>query len=385
MNSRMNTEASLAWVEVDLAAVRHNFRELCRLAKQRLDSKVCPEVELLAVVKADAYGHGMFEVSRAVEEAGGRFFVVSNVVEGALLRRSGNRHRILVLESALAGQAGMLFANDLIPALSSLELAVELDRLARRARKRFAVHVKVDTGMGRMGVWHEDLPGFTRSLGALTHLDVEGLLTHFPLADSDRSFTLGQMRLFSALAARLRQTGVPLRYLHAANSMGLAGYDNSFFNLARPGLMLYGLYPSSSLHRRISLRPVMSVKARVLQVKTIHKGRGISYGHTFRAAKDIQAAILPVGYSDGYLRALSGQARVLLNGKYCPVLGRVTMDQTVVDISRAGQVKPGDEAVLLGRQKDKEITADELARRAATISYEIVCSLGNRLPRVYNS
>jgi alanine racemase len=376
-------ESCLAWVEVDLSAIRHNFRELRRLAHARSSCSAGAEPELLAVVKADAYGHGMFEVAAAIERSGGRFFVVSNVLEGGLLRTSGNRHRIMVLEAALPVQARELFRHELVPALSSLELARELDRLARRAGRRFPVHIKVDTGMGRMGVWHAQVPDFIQALRAFPNLEIEGLLTHFPLADSDRKYTGAQIRLFSALADRLRNSGVALRYLHAANSMGLGGYDNTCFNLVRPGLMLYGLYPCASLARRIELKPAMSLKARILLLKTIHKGRGVSYGHTFRAARDIRAAVLPVGYSDGYLRALSGKSRVLVNGVYCPVLGRVTMDQIVVDVSRAGQVCAGDEVVLLGQQKNRRISADELAGKAGTISYEIVCSLGNRLPRFY--
>jgi alanine racemase len=212
---------------------------------------------------------------------------------------------------------------------------------------------------------------------------VEGLFTHFPLADTNRKFTEQQMDDFSKLIAQLIKDQIPFRYLHAANSMGLVAYKNRFFNLARPGVMLYGLYPSAGLKRKIGLKAAMTVKARVIFIKTIFKGCGVSYGHTFYALGDIPVAVLSIGYSDGYFRSLSNKAHVLLNGMPCPVLGRVTMDQTIVDISCAGEVSIGDEAVVLGRQGDTEISAEEFAGWAGTINYEVACNLGNRLPRVY--
>jgi alanine racemase len=181
----------------------------------------------------------------------------------------------------------------------------------------------------------------------------------------------------------LIRDGVPFRYLHAANSMGLAGYPNRFFNLARPGVMLYGLYPSEELERRVDLKPAMSVKTRVLFTKTIYQGGGVSYGRTFRASVDTPVAVIGIGYSDGYFRAVSNKAHVLINGVPCPVLGRVTMDQTIVDISKAGSVSLGDEAVVIGDQGVCEISADDVAAWAGTINYEVVCNLGNRLSRVY--
>ena len=244
------------------------------------------------------------------------------------------------------------------------------------------VHIKVDTGMSRLGVWYEGLLPFVRKVLALDHIYIEGFLTHFPVADTDRKFTELQSEVFSNTVADLIKESVPFKYLHAANSMGLAGYKNRYFNLVRPGVMLYGLYPDRSLRGKVDLRPVMSVKTRVLLVKTIHRGRGISYGHTARTSKDTSVAVLAIGYSDGYLRSLSNKAEVLLNGRRCRVLGRVTMDQVIVDISRAGRVKTGDIAVIIGKQKRGVITAEEVATWAGTINYEVTCNLGNRLTRV---
>jgi alanine racemase len=237
--------------------------------------------------------------------------------------------------------------------------------------------------MGRLGVWHKQAVAFVHDLSAFRNLHIEGIFTHFPVADTDKKFTEQQMEDFSNVVADLIRDQVPFRYLHAANSMGLAAYKNRIFNLARPGIMLYGLYPSEDLKRKIGLKAAMSVKARVLFTKTIYQGSGISYGHTFRASQDIPVAVIAIGYSDGYFRALSNKAHVLLNGTPCPVLGRVTMDQTIVDISRAGQVSIGDEAIVIGDQGVCEISADDIAAWAGTINYEVACNLGNRLPRVF--
>ncbi len=372
-----------AWVEIDLSAIRRNFRAIRALARRQLDRRVNPRVNLLSVVKADAYGHGMLEAARVIEQEGGRFFAVSNLEEAITLRRSGNRRRILLFETTFPEQAAVIVRHRLTPAVCTLPFARALDRAAQSSGRAVPVHVKVDTGMGRLGIWHEEAPAFIKDIARLSNIRIEGLMTHFPVADTDRAFTEKQMRWFADVADELSDAGIRPSYLHAANSMGLGGYRNRLFNLARPGLSLYGLYPDKALRRKVRLYPAMSVKSRVLLVKTIHSGQGVSYGHTFQAKKDLPAAVIAVGYSDGYLRAVSNRAHVLINGVPCPVRGRVTMDQVIVDISRAGRVHVGDEAVVLGRQGEREITADDLANWAGTINYEIVCNLGNRLPRMY--
>ena len=380
------TPKPLAWVEIDLKAVRYNFRQIKSLAHEQLEPQARHDVDILSVVKADAYGHGMVEVAQAIAREGGRFFAVSNAQEAVTLRKSGCKHRIILFETTMPDLVPFLVKYNLTPAVCTREFARALDAAARRARKVVPVHVKIDTGMGRLGVWHKDAALFVRDISGLKNLKVEGLFTHFPVADSDEAFTRQQMHDFSNVVADLIEDGISFTYLHAANSMGLSGYKNRFFNLVRPGVSLYGLYPAQDMHPIIDLKPVMSVKATVLFVKTIHRGSGVSYGHTFRALQDIPAAVISMGYSDGYLRAFSNKAYVLINGVPCPVLGRVTMDQTIVDISLAvcaGRVAIGDEAVVLGRQGQSVISADELARWADTINYEIVCNLGNRLPRVY--
>ncbi|MBF0569288.1 MAG: alanine racemase [Candidatus Omnitrophica bacterium] len=376
----------LTRVEIDLAAVRHNFQQVSKLAARQLEPRINHNVDILSVVKADSYGHGMVACAKVIDQAGGRFFAVSNAQEGAQLRASGNKRRILLFESTLPEIAKDLVKYDLTPSVCTLAFARELDRCAKKARKKVAIHVKVDTGMSRLGVPYSEAVDFVKGLARLGHIQVEGILTHFPVADTDRHFTEKQIEAFSDVIAELIKAGVPFKYLHAANSMGIGGYRNRYFNLVRPGVMLYGLYPDAALRSAIALKPVMSVKTRVLFVKTIRRGSGISYGHTFKALSDIPTAVLAIGYSDGYLRAMSNKAHVLINGLPCPVLGRVTMDQTIVDISlaqRGGTVEIGDEAVVLGQQRDSEISADDLAEWADTINYEIACNLGNRLPRIY--
>ena len=374
-----------AWIEIDIKAIRHNFREIRRLAHQQLDPHINRDIDILSVVKADAYGHGMIEAARAIEREGGRFFAVSNLEEAVTLRLSGNKHRILVLESTFPEAAKTYVVHDLTPAVCTVEFARALNLYAKKANKRAGVHVKVDTGMSRLGLWYENVADFVRTISRFEHIRVEGILTHLPVADTDRPFTERQLKAFADVIAELIKEGVPFRFLHAANSMATVAYKNHFFNLARPGVMLYGLYPSDSVRRKIALKPVMSVKARVLFVKTVERGRGISYGHTFRAKKNLLVAIVSIGYSDGYSRAFSNRAGVLINGVRCPILGRVTMDQTIVDISRAGRVKIGQEAVVMGNQGKRQISADDLAGWVGTINYEIVCALGNRLPRFYKT
>ncbi len=375
-----------AWAEIDLSAARHNFLEIRKLANAQLEPRRIRDVDILSVVKADSYGHGMNEIAKVIERAGGRFFAVSNVEEAVTLRLSGNKRPILLFETTFPALAKAIVQYDLTPSVCTMDFVRALDRAARRARKIMAVHVKVDTGMSRLGVLHTDAALFVKEITRFKNIRIEGIFTHFPVADTDKTFTEKQIEAFSDVIAELIKSGISFKHLHAANSMGIAGYKNRYFNLARPGVMLYGLYPSRKLRSGISLKPVMSVKAKVLFVKTIRRGSGISYGHTFRALSDIPTAVLGIGYSDGYRRSFSNTAHVLINGLPCPVLGRVTMDQTIVDISlalRGGAIDIGDDAVVLGSQRGSVITADDLAEWAGTINYEIVCNLGNRLPRVY--
>jgi len=380
------TTHSPTWSEINLKALAYNFEQLQKLAIKNMTHSL----GIMPVIKAEAYGHGMLRVAGCLNECGCKYFGVSNTSEGISLRRAGFKQKILLFESTLVAQARDIVEHQLTPSVCALEMAQALDHFAHQAGVQTPVHIKLDTGMGRLGINEEQALDFVQSLREqCPNLVLEGIYTHFPLADSDRDFTLGQMRRFRDIVYSLENQFITFTYVHAGNSMGLGDYKSDLFNLARPGIMLYGVYPLEDLKSKVHLKPVMSVVASIIFVQTIAKGRGISYGHTFKAKEDITVAVLAIGYSNGYLRSLSNRAFVLVGGVRCPVVGRVTMDQIIVDVTAAtlsGRIpKIGDEAVILGEQKGASISADELAQWADTISYEMLCSLGNRLPRVYHA
>lgn len=364
----------LTWAQIDLSAIRHNFLVLRKLAGK---------TKILTVIKADAYGHGMLAVAKVLVKEKVDFIGLSNLTEGIALRKAGIKTPVLLFETTLAEQAKDIVDYCLTPTVCTYELAAALDSCARKRKRVVDIHVKVDTGMGRLGIWHEEALGFIKKLSRLPNLRIQGICTHFPSADTDRAFTRKQIQQLADLVSQLRENGLAVPYVHAANSMGLAGYKTDILNLARPGLMLYGLYPRLELEKKIRLRPAMSVHSRIIFLKRIEKGRSISYGRTFVARRPMTVATLPIGYSDGYLRGLSRKADVLVGGQRCPVLGRVTMDQIVVDVSRIRNPRLGMPVVILGKQGRHEVSADELAQLAHTISYEIICSFGSRLSREY--
>jgi len=374
------------WCEIDLKALAHNFEQLQKLATKNMSHSV----GIMPVIKADAYGHGMVQVAECLRECGCKYWGVSNTSEGVFLRVTGFNEKILLFESTLAAEAQDIVEYKLTPTVCDLEMAQALDHCSQRAGAQTPVHIKIDTGMGRLGINEEEAVGFVEKLrGECPHLILEGIYTHLPVADTDRDFTLGQMRRFRDIVYSLENQMITFSYVHAGNSMGLGDYKSELFNLARPGIMIYGVYPLDELKKKVHLKPVMSVKARIIFVQTIAKGRGISYGHTFKAKEDITVAVLSIGYSNGYLRSLSNKAFVLVAGVRCPVVGRVTMDQIIVDVTAAtlsGRIpKIGDDAIIMGAQKGASVSVDEIAQWADTITYEILCSLGNRLPRIYHS
>jgi len=259
-------------------------------------------------------------------------------------------------------------------------LALALNRKAKALGRKIDVHVKVDTGMGRIGVMHHSAFEFVRYISSLKFINIEGIFTHFAFADMDKDFTNYQIDLFSRLVARLERNGIKIPLVHAANSMGTIDFRNSHFNMVRPGLIVYGLYPKDNL--KIRLKPVLSLKTKIVYFKTMPKGCGISYGHIYVTKKKTTVVTLPIGYGDGYPRNLSNIAPVLIRGRRFKVSGMVCMDQIMVDVGSL-KVKIGDEAVLIGAQGKCKITTEELARLAGTIPYEIVCGLGGRIPRLY--
>ena len=363
------------WVQIDLAAVKNNYGVL----KQHLPL----HTKMMVAVKANAYGHGIVEVSKKLIECGVDYLGVACLDEALVLRKNSITKPILMLGAFLKGDAEAIVENDVTATVTDLLLARRLDHVAKRLKRKVKVHVKIDTGMGRIGVWHKEADDFIIRLCDLKNLLIEGVYTHFPSADSDEKFTRSQIAVFCALVDKLEIKGVQIPLKHLANSMAVVGFKDSHFNLVRPGLAVYGLHPKEELLGKINLKPALSFKTKVVYLKRVKKGRSISYGRTHVVSKDTTIATLPVGYGDGYNRLLSNKGHVLIGGHSCPVVGRVCMDQTMVDVGLLKNIHVEDEAVLIGSQKGRMIRAEDIARLCHTIPYEVVCWISPRVPRVY--
>lgn len=363
------------WVEVDLDALCHNLRAVRRC--------ISPRVGVLAVVKANAYGHGAVLCGRALAAAGVDALGVATVEEGGELRGAGIRVPVVVLGLAQPHEAPVVVRHRLQPTVVLPAQARALSRAATAARCRLSVHLKVDTGLGRIGVPPEAAGSFARTLRRLPGLEVAGVFTHFAHADGrDQGWVRKQQGRLEAAAAAVRTVWPRVR-VHAANSAAVIEAPTTHYDLVRPGLMLYGLYPAPRLRRRVALKPVLRWVTRIIQVKDVPAGTGLSYGHTFVTRRPSRIATLPVGYADGLNRALSNQGRVLIGGRACPLVGRVCMDLCLADVTGLPRAKVGDPVVLIGRQGRAGIGADELAATLGTISYEVLCAIGPRVPRTY--
>ncbi|MCG8432326.1 MAG: alanine racemase, partial [Candidatus Omnitrophica bacterium] len=348
--------------EINLAALSENYRQFRKLLP--------PGVRVLVTVKADAYGHGLIPVAQRLCACGVDFLGVASIDEGIRLRQAGIDVPVLILGLILKENVRPVIDYDLYATVCEDTLAAELDRQAHRAGKVAGVHVKVDTGMGRIGLMPQDARSFIRKVSRLSSLRLDGVFTHFPCADSDDVFTRRQIASFNLLLESLRAEGISVPLVHAANSCAAIDYASSRFTMVRPGLIIYGLSPRRDIGLRV--RPVLSLKTRVIFSKRLPRGTGISYGHTYVTKKSSTVITLPIGYGDGYPRNLSNKAPVLLHGKRFRVSGRICMDQMMVDVGDE-PVAAGDEVVLIGTQLGERITAGELAGLADTISYEIVC------------
>lgn len=357
---------------IDLEAIRHNVRTLTP-----------PGVEVMAVVKANGYGHGAEPAARAALEAGATWLGVATVEEGVELRGAGLSAPVLILSEAPPGAEEEMVGLALTPSLYSEDGMARLAATARRSDSPVAVHIKVDTGMHRVGLRPEDAEAFVRrSLDA--GLAVEGLWTHLAVAeDPDDPYTDEQLRRFDATVAALASAGVPRsRYLHAANTGGAIAHPRARFDLVRVGIGLYGILPGAKLHGMAELRPAMEWRSKVAFVKRVEGGERLSYGLRYRLARDAWIATVPVGYADGYSRLLGDRAEVLIGGRRRRIAGTVTMDQLLVDCGD-DPVRPGDDVVLLGAQGDQRIAAEDLAGWMGTIPYEIVCGVRRRVPRTF--
>jgi alanine racemase len=363
-------------VEIDLDALRHNlYQARLRAGKER---------QILAVVKADAYGHGAARVAPILQEAGADMFGVALLEEGMELRQAGIDRPILVLGGLYPGQEEAYFRYRLTPSLFDLEAARRLNRTAEKSGRPFPFHLKVDTGMGRVGFRPEEIDFVLSELSSLKGLSLEGFISHLALADEPQHpFTEKQIQRFRGILDRIRAAGFAPRYAHISNSAALFTRDLPECNLVRPGIILYGGLPSAHFAGTMELRPVMSFRTSVVQVKTIPRGTGVSYGHRFLSERETVLAAIPVGYADGFNRHLSGRGEVLIRGHRARVAGTVCMDWTLIDVTDIPGVRVGDEVTLLGRDNGQVITAEEWAERVGSISYEVFCQVSKRVPRIY--
>jgi len=369
----LSRDAFVVWAEIDLDALTANVRALRRF--------VGPSVEIMAVVKANAYGHGAVPVAQTALAAGATRLAVHRVQEGIELRRAGITAPILLLGYAPLRTAPAVVRYNLTPTIITQEFA---EALAAEAERPVPVHVKVDTGLSRYGVLPEETVDFVRMLQRLPRIHVEGIYTHFATADeADPSYVRRQLDRFRSVLQALKTRGMYISFRHACNSAATLAFPEAHFDAVRPGIAMYGIPPSEDRSSPIPLRPVLTLKSRVARVRTLPAGRSIGYGRTYITSRPTRVALVPIGYGDGYHRLVSNRGAVLIRGRRAPILGRVSMDQIVVDVSHLDGVRMEEEVVIIGRQSEEEITATEVAQWAETIHYEVVTSLLPRVPRLY--
>jgi len=362
--------------EIDLKALRFNYHQIRR--------RIPKGAKILGVVKADAYGHGAVPVSLELERLGVEYLGVAIAEEGIQLRKGGVRTPILILGGIFPGEVDRLLKFDLTPVVFQKESLELISKKAGKRRGKVRVHLKVDTGMGRLGVPLRLWPDLLKETRRFSKIEVEGILSHFSMTDEDGGvYSAQQWREFQNALLAAEEMGISCKYLHMANSANLTAFPSYAGNLVRPGIMLYGSYPSRSCQALIQLKPVMTLKTRIHFLKAVPPGVKISYGGTFTTRRKSLIATLPIGYADGYRWNLSNRGEVLVRGRRAPVVGRVCMDYVVVDVTGIRGVRVGDEVVLMGRQGNGRITPEEIAEKAGSISYEVLCSVGKRVPRIY--
>jgi alanine racemase len=371
----------------------HPFRSFALISRERIARNyrnVCeaagPGVEVVAVVKANAYGHGAAEVSRVLTAAGARWLSVSSVEEGVALREAGIDARVLVMGGFLPFEREALLEYDLTPAVQSLAEVADIDRLARDSGRILPYHLKVDTGMGRLGT-RAPAQAVVEAIRKARHARLEGLMSHLASAgDFTTAQTAGQVSCFDALRSALREAGIEPRYAHIAATHAIAYPSCDRCNMVRPGLAIYGYVSPArgeAPERKLNVAPALTWKARVVTVKDVGQGSPLSYGATFRAPRPMRVAVIAAGYADGVFRSLSNRGRVIAAGQIVPMVGTVCMDLTLIDVSHTTALAPGDEVTLLGDEGNARLDAEQIAGMAGTIPYEVLCAIGTRVRRVY--
>jgi alanine racemase len=382
-------DASLVRAEIDLKAIAHNIKELRRITH--------PDARLMGVVKANGYGHGAIEVARCTLQNGAAVLGVARIEEGVQIREAGIEVPILIFGYTLPERTADLFEYDLTQTVYTYASAQVLSRTATSLKKKIKIHLKVDTGMGRLGLLPQDFQGDnsvalnadaiqeTLAIASLGGLELEGIFTHFATADSaEKTYAEDQLDLFMIFLDRLRKAGLEPRVRHAANSAALIDMPQSHLDMVRPGIASYGLHPSDEVNKKhVSLKPAMALKARIIHLKKVPAGFAVSYGSTHRTPTATTIATIPIGYADGLNRLLSSSGRMLVHGQRAPIIGRVCMDLTMLDVGHIENVRMDDEVVIFGQQGNGSITVDEIASSLNTINYEIVSTITARVPRVY--
>lgn len=372
------------WAEISLDAIAHNFNEI--------KNKIGGKSKICCVIKADGYGHGAVELAHIYEKLGADFFAVSNIDEGVEIRNSGSTLPIVILGYTPASDAIRLSQYNISQAVFSLDYAKSLSDECKKHNCACKIHIKADTGMSRIGFMCQEFPRDDYSINEiceacrLPNLQLEGLFTHFCVSDEaeeGKDFTIKQYENFTYVKNKLKNCGFDIEICHCSNSGAIEDYSDTYCDMVRAGIILYGLAPSQKLLGRLNLIPAMTLKTTVAYVKELKKGADISYGRTFTANSDMKIATVPIGYADGYIRQNVQNGYMLVNGKKAKIVGRICMDQTMLDVTDIEDVKTGDEAIVFGTGENGEPTADLIAENTGTINYEVVCLVGKRVPRIY--
>ncbi len=372
------------WAEISLDAIAHNFHEI--------EKKVDGRAKICCVIKADGYGHGAVELAHIYERLGADFFAVSNIDEGIEIRTSGVKLPIVILGYTPVRDAQRLAQYNISQAVFSLDYAKALSAQCAEYGCVCKIHIKCDTGMSRIGFMCQQFPRDEYSIKeiyeacSLTNLQLEGLFTHFCVSDETeegREFTTKQFNNFYHVKTELERLGLKIPVVHCSNSGAIEDYDNTYCDMVRAGIILYGLAPSPKLCGKLDLQPAMTLKTTIAYVKNLKAGADISYGRTFTAEKDMKIATVPIGYADGFVRQNAKEGYMLVNGRRAKIVGRICMDQTMLDVTDIADVKIGDEVIVFGTGGHGEPTADTIAENTETINYEVVCLVGKRVPRIY--
>ena len=377
----------LVWAQIDLDAIGHNIIALRKI----INSKT----KFMAVVKADAYGHGALKVAQKAIETNACFLGVARFSEAYKLRKSGINAPILIFGFTYPDEAEKLYTLDLTASVYNFEMAEQLSRYACKKKLKIKTHIKIDTGMGRVGMLCGQEKGFPlfnknavfeiKKILKLKGLDIKGIYTHFAAADSiDKSYYQYQINVFTCFLNTLKKEKIEFEICHTANSAAIINFPESHFDMVRAGISMYGLYTSSDMDKsKVNLKPAMELKSIITSTKKVPKGFKISYNMTYETNKKTIIASVPIGYGDGFSRALSSKGFMLVKGIKVPILGRICMDQTIIDVGNIPDIKTGDEVVIMGKQKNKTITADDIALMANTINYDIISSITSRVAKFY--